>query len=257
MAAFADGLPCWADAQLDDVAAGKRFYGELFGWTFDDNPDEKYGGYTNAFSDGKRVAALAPKQDGRMPTVWTVYLATADAAATASAITEAGGQVVLQPMEVAPYGTMAVTMDPGGAVFGLWQGAEHQGFEKQREPGAFCWVEVYTRVPEAVDAFYEEVFGYEGQDMQDIPGGFRTYSPKGTEPGPETAVGGRSVIGPDRPDELPSYFLLYFQVADCDATVAAATRLGGRVLQPPFDIPYGRMAILNDDQGATFAVLQG
>ena len=31
---FAEGVPCWADAMLSDVEAGKRFYGELFGWTF-------------------------------------------------------------------------------------------------------------------------------------------------------------------------------------------------------------------------------
>ncbi|RBL86200.1 VOC family protein, partial [Streptomyces cavourensis] len=35
-----------------------------------------------------------------------------------------------------------------------------------------------------------------------------------------------------------------------------AVRLGGRVSAPPFDIPYGRMAVLHDDQGALFAVLQ-
>ncbi|MEV0092553.1 VOC family protein [Streptomyces sp. NPDC050738] len=256
MAAFADGVPCWADAQLDDLEAGKRFYGELFGWTFDEDADEKYGFYTNAFSDGKRVAALAPKQDGRMPTVWTVYFATADAAATAEAVKEAGGQVVLAPMEVGPHGTMAVAMDPGGAVFGLWQAAQHEGFEKQRATGAYCWVEVHTRLPEAVDAFYEEVFGFGSQDVGEGTDDFRIWSPAGAEPGPETSVGGRSVIGPEMPDELPAYFLLYFQVADCDAAVATATRLGGRVLQPPFDIPYGRIAILNDDQGATFAVLQ-
>ena len=34
MAAFAEGEPCWVDVSLPDVEAGKRFYGELFGWTF-------------------------------------------------------------------------------------------------------------------------------------------------------------------------------------------------------------------------------
>lgn len=34
MAAFARSAPCWVDVQLPDLEAGKRFYGELFGWTF-------------------------------------------------------------------------------------------------------------------------------------------------------------------------------------------------------------------------------
>lgn len=82
------------------------------------------------------------------------------------------------------------------------------------------------------------------------------WSPAGTEPGPDTAIGGRSVITDAFPAEMPSYFLNYFSVADCDATAEAGVHLGGRVSVPPFDIPYGRMAVLHDNQGAEFAVLQ-
>ncbi|MFV2120908.1 VOC family protein, partial [Streptomyces sp. Act-28] len=77
-------------------------------------------------------------------------------------------------------------------------------------------------------------------------------------PAPPTdadAVGGRSVIGEAFPAEMPAHFLVYFAVADCDETVAAALRLGGRVTEDPFDTPYGRIALLTDDQGAAFAVL--
>jgi hypothetical protein len=37
--------------------------------------------------------------------------------------------------------------------------------------------------------------------------------------------------------------------------VETATKLGGQVLAPPWDTPYGRMAILADDQGAAFAIM--
>src|SRR4051794_30379729 len=98
MAAFAEGIPCWVDAMLPDVEAGKRFYGELFGWTFDEGAGPDYGYYTQAYSGGDNVAALAPKQDGRMPTVWTVYFATPDAIALAAKIKDAGGRLVMEPM---------------------------------------------------------------------------------------------------------------------------------------------------------------
>lgn len=55
---------------------------------------------------------------------------------------------------------------------------------------------------------------------------------------------------------LPSYFLTYFAVADRDRAVETATRLGGRITASPLDSPYGRTAVLQDDQGAAFAVLQ-
>ncbi|MET8172450.1 VOC family protein [Streptomyces clavifer] len=265
MAAFAHSAPCWVDVQLSDLEAGKRFYGGLFGWTFragDGMP------FADAYSDGRLVAALAAKQDGRMPTTWGVYFSTDDIRATVGLIRKAGGQVITDPVRAGRAGVLAQAADPGGAVFGLWQAGDRAGFEKQNEPGAFCWTEVYTRQPERVDAFYEEVFGFLGTDLDlgGAPGGdpgaaeagadFRMWSPAGTEPGPDTAIGGRSVITDAFPEMLPSYFLSYFAVADCVRAADTAVRLGGRISAPPFDIPYGRMAVLQDDQGAAFAVLQ-
>ncbi|MEV6649185.1 VOC family protein [Streptomyces sp. NPDC051219] len=277
MADFAEGTPCWVDASLADLGAGRRFYGELFGWTFDEGGGEEYGSYTQAYSDGKKVAALAPKPDGRMPTVWEVYFATPDAAALSARITSAGGQVVMGPMEVRPFGstapaadpegsvlapikvrpfgTMALAADPEGAVFGFWQPGTHRGFEKLREPNAYCWTEVYSRDKDRVDPFYEEVFGFIGSDVEDAGIEFRTWSPRGTEPGPETAIGGRSVITDAFPAEMPAHFLVYFNVEDCDASVATVQQLGGRVTAGPFDTPYGRIAVVADNQGAVFALL--
>ncbi|QKW07170.1 VOC family protein [Streptomyces sp. NA04227] len=257
MAEAAEGVPCWVDAMLPDLEAGKRFYGELFQWTFDGGAEREHGFYTQAYRDGRNVAALAPKRDGRMPTVWTVYFATPDAVALCRRIRGAGGGVVREPLSVGPFGTMALAADPEGAVFGLWQGGTHTGFELQQSPGSFCWTEVYCRDKTKVDPFYEDVFGYGTTDAPDEVLDFRMWSPAGEEPGPQTAVGGRSVVDASFPAELPPHFLVYFNVADCDATAASVVRLGGRVTADPFDVaPYGRMAVLIDNQGAEFAVLQ-
>ncbi|MFE7775815.1 VOC family protein [Streptomyces sp. NPDC057445] len=261
MAAFTEGMPCWVDAQLPDLEAGKRFYGELFGWTYgrDEKTErdtvEKRGRSTEAFLDGKLVASLAPKRDGRMPTTWGVSFATDDAARTAARIREAGGQVITAPMPLGGLGTTALAADPGGAVFGLWQKGERSGFEIQGTPGSFCWTEVYTREKEAVDRFYEEVFGFQGTPLPDEAIDYLMWSPAGTEPGEDTAIGGRSVITDAFPAEMPGHFLVYFAVADCDRTAETVAGLGGRVTTHPFDIPYGRMAVLTDNQGASFAVL--
>ncbi|MFE7748170.1 VOC family protein [Streptomyces sp. NPDC057428] len=260
MAVFAS-VPCWVDVQLSDLEAGKRFYGGLFGWTFragDGMP------FADAYSEGRIVAALAAKKDGRMPTTWGVYFSTDDILATVAAIRTAGGRIITDPVRAGRAGVLAQAADPDGAVFGLWQAGDRAGFEKQNAPGAFCWTEVYTRQPERVDAFYEEVLGFQGTDIE-IPEpsggtgaaeGFRMWSPAGTEPGDDTAIGGRAVITDAFPEMLPSYFLNYFAVTDCVRTAETTVRLGGRITAPPMDIPYGRMAVLQDDQGAVFAVLQ-
>ncbi|MER7954128.1 VOC family protein [Streptomyces sp. NPDC096030] len=254
MAVFTEGTPCWVEAQLPDLEAGKRFYGELFGWTFDPDRDE-------ALSDGRRVAGLVPKRDGRMPTTWTVFLATENAGTLAARIKAAGGQMIMEPYPVGPFGVLALAADPGGAVFGLRQAGDDEGFEKTMLPGSFCWMEVYTRERDAVDTFYASVFGYLGRqvdaDEEGREGGFdyRVWSPPGSRPGDDTAFGGRAVLTEAFPAEMPGHVLLYFAVADCDAACATAVELGGRVTNPPFDTPHGRIAVLRDNQGARFAVL--
>lgn len=252
---FTEGMPCWADVMLSDLAAGKRFYGELLDWTFEDSGGE-YGHYAQAFHHGKNVAALAPKPDGRMPTAWTLYFASPDAAATARRIHAAGGQIVVGPMTVGEYGTMLTAADPGGAVFGVWQAGSHGGFEERGEPGSYGWAEVYTRDAKAVDPFYEQVFGFATDDLSEEAGiEFAVWTPAGTPAAPEHAVGGRVVMDAGFPQEMPAHFLVYFVVDGCDGAAATAVRLGGRVLREPRDTPYGRFAVLADDQGAHFAVI--
>ncbi|NKX51266.1 VOC family protein, partial [Arthrobacter deserti] len=41
------GSPCWADCQVDDVQAARRFYAGLFGWDIQEGPEEA-GGYLMA-----------------------------------------------------------------------------------------------------------------------------------------------------------------------------------------------------------------
>lgn len=252
---FAEGTPCWVEVALADLEAGMRFYGELFGWTYADPGFTGRSLFVYAVSDGKKVAALAPKLDGRMPTAWGVYFATDNAAALARKVKDAGGQMVTDPVPVPPLGTMAVAADPGGAVFGLWQAGTHAGFEKRDEPGSFCWTEVYSRRKALTDPFYETVFGFQGFDLEETGQDFRTWSPAGADAGPDTAIGGRSVIGDVFPAEMPDHFMIYFVVEDCDEAAATAVAQGGRIQAEPFDTPYGRIAVLTDNQGATFAVL--
>ncbi|WP_217171388.1 VOC family protein [Streptomyces sp. AC512_CC834] len=239
-----EGDPCWVDAQLSDLAAGRRFYGELFGWTFREAGEagearETAGAESvRAYLDGEPVAELVRKTDGRMPTVWSVYFHTPDAAALAGRIRAGGGQILTPPHPVDDLGTAALAADPEGAVFGLWQPGRRTGFGRRREPGTFAWAELYTRDTEAANAFYGDLF----HDALFGPDASPDF--------------GRAPVLDVFPAEMPPHFLAHFRVEDVEAALAAVTGLGGRVRVPPFETSYGRVAVVSDDQGAQFALLR-
>ncbi|MEU9452038.1 VOC family protein [Streptomyces sp. NPDC048277] len=231
---YTEGVPCWVDVQLPDVEAGKRFYGGLFGWTFEDAG----GDAVWARLAGADVARLARKRDGRLPTVWTVYFAAPDARELARRILAAGGQVVSDPAPVRDLGTAALVTDPQGAVFGLWQAAAHPGFGLRHAPGSFAWAQLYTSDTDAANAFYGHLFA---------------DALFGTDADPDF---GRAPVTEVFAAGMPSQFVVHFRTGDVEAAVGAVQRLGGRVQAPPFETSYGKVAVVTDNQGASFALLQ-
>jgi hypothetical protein len=232
-----------------DVEGAKSFYGDVLGWTFGESSSE-FGNYTQAYADGKAVAAVVPPMPGQEGhSAWCLYLASPDAEATAAKIRDNGGETLMDPMQVGEFGTMLLARDPSGVVFGVWQAGTHEGFEAQAVPGAFCWAEVFTREPEKSDAFFPAVFPYSMVKMADEHVDFRMYNL-----GDRTVLG-RMKMGDEFPPEVPPYLNVYFTVADCDAAVAKATERGGVLRFGPMTMPFGRFAALTDPQGAAFSVI--
>jgi hypothetical protein len=119
---YAPGTPCWVDLGSPDLDASIEFYGSLFGWDVPESASsEATGGYRQAMKGGKPVSGMMPLMQEGQPPAWTSYVSVADAAATAAKVSEAGGSVIAEPMEVLDLGSMAVFADPTGAVFGIWQ----------------------------------------------------------------------------------------------------------------------------------------
>lgn len=249
---YPEGVPCWADATLPDLAAGKAFYGELFGWTFDEGAAE-LGHYTQAFADGVPVAGLSPQLPGQeVPPAWVLYFSSPDVSATASRIRERGGQLLAEPMEVGDLGAMLLGWDPGGVLFGAWQPCRHRGFGLVDAPGAFVWDEVVTRDPAAADTFFPGVFPFTARRMENDPGEESDYLVWQVG---DQLVGGRYVPPKEAPVSAVPRIEVYYAVPDCDAAVATVERLGGTVHTGPTDSPFGRMAALTDPQGAALSVI--
>ena len=71
--------------------------------------------------DGKPVGGMMGLMDENQPAVWSTYVSVDDADAAAGRVRDAGGTVLVEPMDVMDAGRMAFFMDPGGAAIGVWQ----------------------------------------------------------------------------------------------------------------------------------------
>jgi predicted enzyme related to lactoylglutathione lyase len=232
-----------------DTAKSRTFYGELLGWGAEE-PNEEFGGYFNFTQDGVRTAGCMTTQNPDMPDVWSVYLTTDDAAKTVELAEANGGQVYVERMQVADLGTMAVVGDPAGAMIGLWQPGTHPGFRTYAETGAPSWFELHTRDYDRAVSFYRDVFRWETEVAGDTPEFRYTVLKHGDE-----MLAGIMDASGFLPEGVPSYWAVYFGVADTDAALAKIGELGGSTVQPAEDTPYGRLAGAADATGAQFRLI--
>jgi uncharacterized protein len=117
-------------------------------------------------------------------------------------------------------------------------------------PGAFSWCELMTSDPAAAASFYAGLCGWNVKEMGEEMGGYRVVSVG------ETGIGGIMAFPKDAPP-MPPHWGCYITTADLEATVAKCSSLGGKVMMPGMDIPgVGRLAVLQDPQGAVFNAIQ-
>src|ERR1700694_742110 len=244
--------PVWTDLATSDAEAARNFYGKLFGWKIEVNPDPQYGGYALAKIGDKDVAGIGPKQMEQQPSAWTVYIGTADADDTVKKAQAAGGNVVVPTMAVGDQGKMAIIQDPSGAVIGIWQAQNMSAAELIDKPNTMGWAELNSRGVEKAKPFYTKLFSW-GEKKTPAQGESPEYT--------EFQAGGQSIAGAMEmnsmvPAEVPSYWMVYFNVDNVDKAFDKVIAEGGKEMVSPMDMPGGRFAIVSDPQGAAFGLLK-
>jgi predicted enzyme related to lactoylglutathione lyase len=248
---YAEGTPNWVDLQTTDVDAAKAFYAGIFGWTFNDQPMPEGGAYSLAMIDGDSVAAIAPQSEAmiehEVPPMWNTYIAVDDVDSAAAKVAGTGGQLLMEPFDVMDAGRMAYVADPTGAAVGLWQASASIGATLVNEPNTLTWNELATNDIAAALPFYETVVGLTSKE---VPMGEQKYTMLYVG---DDFVGGATAA--QMVAGAPNHWHVWFAVADADASAAAAAAGGGKVILEPTDMAIGRIAALQDPQGAYFSII--
>lgn len=251
-ASYTPGTFSWVELATTDQPAAKAFYAGLLGWEFDDNPVGEDVVYSMALLGGRYVAAISPQpkqqRDAGVPPTWNSYITVQSADETLSTARQLGGAVHAGAFDVFDAGRMGVAQDPQGAYFMVWEPRGHIGAGLVNAPGALCWNELASPDLEESSRFYGRLFGWstaahEGMDMP-----YLTI----TNGDGHTNGGIRKAASTE-----PCYWLVYFGTDDLDASVAKVRELGGTALMGPIEMPTGRLAAVQDPQGAVFSLYSG
>ena len=116
------------------------------------------------------------------------------------------------------------------------------------------WADLSTPDPARASEFYAGLFGWKmvaGKSMDPVKPGQYIHIVNGTE-----FIGGMPPAEHRNP-HAPASWVMYFDVADCDATIATVTSQGGHLRAGPMTQEHVRaFAVLSDPQGAVFAIVQ-
>jgi predicted enzyme related to lactoylglutathione lyase len=246
------GTFSWADLTTTDQDAAKAFYGDLFGWEAEDFPVGEGIVYSMMRVGGKDVGAISPQpeqqREAGVPPTWNSYVTVESADAGAERAAELGGNVHAPPFDVFDSGRMAVIQDPQGAFFMIWEPKQNIGAELVNAMGALCWNELASPDLDASASFYSGLFGWSLQQSEGSPEPYLVIM------NGDRANGG---VRPPEPPGTPPHWLVYFAIDDIDAALAKVTDLGGKVLAGPIDIGMAKIGVVQDPQGAAFALYAG
>lgn len=239
------GTFSWVDLSTGDVGGAKDFYGRLFGWEFRDDEIPGGGIYTMCHLQGDAVAAMV-QQDRRLGH-WNNYVSVADVDETTEKAGRLGATVLEKPFDVMESGSMAVLADPDGAVLCAWEARDHIGAGRVNDAGCMAWNELQSRAPEKASSFHADLFGWRMEPIEQD--GETVYV---TIKNSADWLNGGIMPVSEQQGDAPSFWLTYFTVPSCDEAVARAEELGGGLLAGPMEPGMGRIAVLNDPQGAVF-----
>lgn len=249
------GTPIWYELMTGDIAAAKRFYDPVVGWSVGDQPSGQPDYRMIVAADGENAGgamALTPEMTaGGARPGWLFYVGVDDVDATAEKAKRLGATVMVPPTDIPDVGRFAFLTDPQGAPFYIMRGSSPEdstAFASMRD-GHCSWNELWTSDVAGALSFYGALFGWENRETMDMgPMGGYHFLDLG-----DVRLG---ALAQSQQAGQPSRWNFYFQVPDLDAALDRAKDEGGTLTVGPHEVPGGsRIFMATDPEGAAFALV--
>ena len=239
----------WYDLLTNDLEGSKRFYGELFGWTYDDGGEESPV-FTTILHNGRPIGGMLDIHEMELEVnapQWVSNLSVPDVDRAAEEVVRLGGEVTGGPQDLPNRGRMAVVRDSQNALLALVTSTTGDPSVDRTEIGGWLWTELWTRDAEASLGFYEELIGYEATEYDArTPGEYFVLERDGLELAGVLVYDFEAV----EPNWLP-----YLLVEDPAPVVERVEELGGRVIFPPNpEVRDGDVAVIAGPSGAAVTI---
>lgn len=247
---FADdpllGKVVWHDLITEDLAAARKFYGGLFGWTFEETKGRNGKDYAIARSGNVYVAgmlAIDRPVDGSRYSRWLPFISVSDVDDAVARGVAAGASVAVSARNV-NLGRVAALIDPQGAVIGLARSSVGDPDDRTTAPapGRPVWNELLADDPDAAASFYKSMAGFDSRAIDRRGGKYTLLGHDGID---------RAGLWQKPVEDEPPVWLTFFGVTDPAASADRAVSLGGSIILPPSaEFRDGTIAVVTDPSGA-------
>ena len=236
---YHQGKFVWHDLLTPDIVASRKFYTELFNWTF-----EKQGRYTVILNKGKRIGGMLevqPEAGKKAESLWLSYMSVPDVDKASAYLEDQGGEVIKGPLDMLRRGRGALVSDPLGAHFLLLQALGGDPAENEPEVGAWLWDELWSNQAHDSFIFYQYLGRYDsrfGQSDYLILGNNGKW---------------RAGIRQVSENDYKARWVSSIRVTDPGLLLNKVESLGGKVLVRPGESlkdPNANIAVISDNTGA-------
>ncbi len=242
---YEHGRFVWFELLTKDIDRATSFYPETLPWKIEPTKMQAGPDYWMIQAGEAGVGGVMSPQ-GDVPTAWVSYVSVPDVDAAAKKVVAAGGATHMDAFDAPGVGRMQPVSDAQGGMFSLFKG-ETGDPPRVEGPGSLHWNELWTQDPEASLAFYEKALGYTHEEMTMPNGKYYIF-----KDGDQMRAGMLQAPSSD----IPTMWLQYITVDDCDETLARAKKNGATVIAEPMDAEPGRFAILRDPLGGMIGVIK-